>query len=154
MIRYISTFDLLSNDEAKKIVVNEDYTKFYDLLFDIGFDINKEVFWEEAYCRSMISHNIICLGRWVGFERRDSEWLCSEYCTLENRILANGKKDPSLMLELSSMSKTANFTGILLDNIEREVGKGVEIDWSMEEDAIFDLVRCSNKYRKSLGEKM
>ena len=146
-IRWISTFDLLSIPEAKEIVVNNDYFEFYKLLNTIGFDVNKEIEWQEVYSRSLIDHRIICLGRYVGFERLDDEWVNSEYCTFENRLIAAGKRDTGLMLEMSAMSRTSNFTGMLVEHIERELGKGIPLEIADEDDAIFDMVKESNKYR-------
>lgn len=137
-IRYISAFDLLSVEEAKEIVANDDYTKFYDLLFDIGFDINREIEFQEVYCRSLINHNIICLGRWIGFERVDKEWINSEYCTFENKLLY--REDKSMVMELAKMSNVPNFTGMLVEHIEENIGKGIPVSMLDEEDAIIDMM--------------
>lgn len=137
-IRYISVFDLLSVKEAKEIVANDDYTRFYDLLFDIGFDINREIEFQEVYCRSFINHNIICLGRWIGFERVDEEWINSEYCTFENKLLC--REDKSMVMELAKMSNVPNFTGMLIEHIEENIGKGIPVSMLDEEDAIIDMM--------------
>ena len=151
-VRWISGFDLLSFKEAKDIVTSEDYTKFYDLMYDIGFDINKDFEFEEKYCRSMLDHKVICLGRWVGVERIDKEWVGSPYCTLENRIEMAGTRDGSLMLEMSAMCNVPNFTGMLVKSLEDEFGKETEYEFADEEDAIFEMIRESSKYKNNIGE--
>lgn len=139
-IRYISLYDLLSFDESKEIVKNNDFSGFYKLLHDVGFDINSEIEFQDVYCRSMIDHRIICLGRWVGFERSDREWLESEYCTLNNRIMIAGRKDLHLMLEMERMMRTANFTGMIIDHMGGEDSVYVGTD-----DALDDMLEISKK---------
>jgi hypothetical protein len=149
-IRWISAFDLMSNDEAQSLVKDENSLGFYSLLFDIGFDITRDIEWQDVYCRSVVDHNIICYGRWVGFERLDKEWMNSPYCSFENRILSNSKKDRWLVEQLYVMSEESNFTGKLVRQLEETFGRSTEYEKPDEEDAIFSMIRNSNKHKESL----
>lgn len=151
-IRYISMFDLLSNSEAKKIVEDEDSEAFLALLFDIGFDTSRDIEYQEVYSRSMIDHRVICYGRWVGFERTDKWWMQSEYCTFENTLLSYSVKDRWMMEELFVMSERSNFTGKLVQQLEETFGKSKEYEKADDEDAIFELIRTSNKHKDSLKD--
>ena len=117
MIRWISLYDLLSFPESSDIVHNSDFIAFYQLMHDIGFDINEEIEYQDLYVRALVD-NSIQLGRFVGIERKDDEWRDGGYCTFENRLEIAGKKDLSLQRELMKMSIESNFTGQLQQYLE------------------------------------
>jgi hypothetical protein len=118
MHRVISYEDLLSFPESKEILMDGNETRLYGLLYDIGFDINKEVEYQNCLHRPMI-HNLPVEGvRIFGTERTDKEWMKSTYCTMENKLEQTGMKDVALLREMLNMMKVSNFTSEIIDHIK------------------------------------
>lgn len=117
MQRSISMFDLFLSEDSKKIIIEGNEDKLNKLLFEIGFDINKEI--EYDYCNHRpMSTNVPYLGwRLIGTERTDIEWMKSKYCSKENRFEQIGMKDLSLLKEILEMSKEGNFTQMIIEHI-------------------------------------
>ena len=68
MIRWISLYDLMENEEMHEIIKNDDISEFYRVMYDIGFDINHEIDFQLVDCRSMTNPGVITNGRYVGTE--------------------------------------------------------------------------------------
>lgn len=149
-IRYISLYDLLSFKESYDLIMSDNMTEFYDLLWELGFNTNDELEFQEVYCRSRIDHRIICLGRWVGFERTDEEWLNSKYCTMENRVLCAMHRDTELGFDMDRMMRTANFTGRIIEHME-DSGLVATVNYE-DENAIYEMMVESDRI-KQLWEK-
>ena len=117
-MRWVSLYDLVSIPEIKEVILNDDLGTFYEILWEAGFDINKEIEYDPSYCRSMIDHKVICFGRFVASERDDDEWRDSGNMTLETRMRIAGRKDATLLKEMEALSRESNFTGDLCDSLE------------------------------------
>jgi len=118
MQRYISYYDLLSFEESKEILHTGDEGRLYELLFDIGFDINKEITVENLWHRAMGTKKPFLGGRFVGTERTDKEWMACEWCTTENKREQLGILDVSLLRDILEMSKEGNFTAQIIEHIK------------------------------------
>lgn len=123
MYRWLSLFDILSIEEMKEIIVNEDYWSFYEALNQAGFDINKDIDFESCYHRR-VTGEVVYGPRLIGEERLDPEWIGSGHASEEAWKASIGKRDVSLLRELEEMSKESNFTGELIAHLENYWGSG------------------------------
>lgn len=128
MHRAISIIDLLIFDEVKEILKNGDEKAFEELLFEIGFDINKHIHYQICLHRPMsymaADKKPIESARWIGEERRDREWMESEYCTYDNKLELIGITDLGFQKELVGMSQPPNFTAMACNHLKENSLEG------------------------------
>lgn len=125
MHRVVSTFDLLSFDESKKVLSEGSEEDLINLLYELGFSKDHEIEIQECAHRPMVTKAVYNGARFFGRERIDDEWLNSEYCTRENKLELIGVKDTSFLKELLEMSKETNFTAMIVSHIN---GPGLKYD--------------------------
>jgi|SRR5690606_24015844 len=120
MHRALSFYDINKVPEAEEVFVSGDEVKIMNMLFDVGFDIKRPI--EQQYClhRAMTNNQVVEGWRFVGTERKDEEWLRSEYCTRENKLEVVGAKDFHLLKDLIVLDKRPNFTQMIVDHMQGE----------------------------------
>lgn len=119
-VRWVSVFDLLQFERSREAILNDDFTEFYNILYEIGIDIDKEIDVQYVTHRPLSTKTPFTGLRWVGEERRDKEWLESEWCTRENKLELLGAKDVSFLKEIIEMSKLPQFTQRAMDHLKGE----------------------------------
>lgn len=119
--RTISLEDLRTIPEAMEIFLSDDQERFNQMLFEIGFDIERGVEMEVVLHRPMVHSREVMGPRWIGEERSDAEWMASPHCTLENKLVQIGIKDVAFQRELVAMSTAPNYTAMFVDHIKTEV---------------------------------
>lgn len=124
-------WDILSIPAMREVVLNEDYWKFYQALYEAGFDINQDIEFESCYHRRVCGEVVYC-PRVIGFERNDPEWMCSGYATIEAWKIGIGKRDVSLLRQIEDMSRESNFTGELCEYLESYWGEGSDLTRNIE----------------------
>lgn len=129
--KWVSVWDICRIPEAKDIILSDNLSAIYQMLHDIGFDINHQIDVESCYHRT-IYKEIVYAPRFVGFPRLDEEWLNSGYATHEEWKMAVGKRDVSLLKEIELMSRESNFTGELIAHLENYWGGGGEMTRNIE----------------------
>lgn len=120
MIRAISMFDIANDPSGKEILKSGNTEALKQYLFSLGLDIDSLEYREEICHHRPLSMkgNEQWFGvRYVSTERKDAEWLKSEYCTFENKVECCG--DVSLQRELASMSKEGNIFESTVDKAKR-----------------------------------
>lgn len=155
-VRSISLFDACAVKGAREAILQDDLGTFYDMLYHVGFDIDREIEFQDVFCRSMLHPRFITKGRWVSFERRDEDWLNNSLCTLENRLTVVAGKDPSLAKDLEEMSTLPNFMGATLNAMgDLLVEESPEDSYKdTEEDAIDDVLRVSDSVLSVVLERI
>lgn len=129
--KWVSVWDICRVPEAKDILLSDDLTAIYDMLYNIGFDINFQIDVESCYHRT-IYKEIVYAPRFVGFPRLDEEWMNSGYATHEEWKMSLGRKDVSLLREIEDMSRESNFTGELIAHLENYWGTGSDLTRNIE----------------------
>ena len=76
-VRWVSVFDLLQFERSREAILNDDFTEFYNILHEIGIDIDKEIDVQYVTHRPLSTKTPFTGLRWVGEERRDKEWTVS-----------------------------------------------------------------------------
>lgn len=127
MHRCISVIDLLRHKRSRKAIYESDFMEFYNILHEIGFDINKSIEEQNVWHRALHCNKPVLGVRWIGVERTDEEWMSSEYCTRENKMKELGKKDPSLVRELEKMSEIPKFTDRFMEFLSGETESGFKL---------------------------
>lgn len=122
-IRTISLEDIRSVPEAHKVLLSGDETLFKELLFSIGFDVERDIEMEVVTHRPMVHQKEITGPRWIGHERRDDEWMKSKHCTQENRLEKVGTTDLAFQRELVAMGSLPNYTAMIISHIKGAEGK-------------------------------
>ena len=89
------------------------------ILFENGIDTEEPYTVEFSQHRNLCGQIVSC-DRYVGEERCDKAWLKSEACSWENQV---ENCDLALRIELKSMGKQSNNTGMILDSLERHASK-------------------------------
>lgn len=121
MQREISLYDLMEFEKSRKVIVEGDYSGFYDILFELGVDIDEQIDTQDCLHRPLTSGNVVKYGtRWVGVERSDKEWMESEWCTRENKLRVMGRKDPEFVRDLEKMGSYPEFTQRAMDCLKSE----------------------------------
>ncbi|MCK9530414.1 MAG: hypothetical protein M0R77_07625 [Gammaproteobacteria bacterium] len=130
-MKWMSVWDMCRIPEVKDILLADDLTETYNLLYDVGFDINKEIYVESCYHRT-IYKEVVYAPRFVGEERLDDSWINSGYASEEAWKILVGKKDVSLLRLLEEMSKESNFTGEITEHLSNYWGSGSEMTRCIE----------------------
>lgn len=123
MHRTISLEDIRSVPEAYAVFLSGDEAAFNKMLYDVGFDIERDVDLEVVEHRPMVSTQIVLGPRWVGHERRDEEWMSGPHCTWENRLEKIGTTDLGFQKELVAMGNLPNFTAMIISHISESKPK-------------------------------
>lgn len=132
--RHISLVDLMSFEESREIIVNQDLRRFQSLMFNIGFDTGFGISRRECYHIPLTNLNkenkVVWSVRFEGRERCDEKWLNSGYASEYLRDHMVMLRDRQLFVELCRMSQYPNWSGMLLDKKEQyylwEKEEGVE----------------------------
>lgn len=121
MQRAVSVYDLLTFERSREAILNDDYAEFYNILNELGFDIDRDIDIQKCFHRPLTTPNKVKEGaRWVGTERTDQEWVESEYCTEENKLKLLGLKDYAFAKELEMMGSLPQFTQRAMDYLRTE----------------------------------
>lgn len=115
----LSLSDLLLVEGFPEAFGKDDKETIYKILEQNGFDTSMGV--DEVVCthRNLRGNVVDCL-MYQGHERSDSNWLDSGAASWDN-VVANC--DVNLRIDLLSMGKQSNNTGMILDQLERHASK-------------------------------
>ena len=120
--RAISVIDLLSVPEMKEIVMERDVEAFTKAMWDSGFDTQYGLMYQVCWHRTFFDKTPVYTGRFVSEERSDKEWMNSGNASYEKRLEQYGKTDREFQRMLIEMNAYPNFTGIVIDNMEKHSG--------------------------------
>lgn len=115
MHRAVSVYDLMQFEKSREVLLNWDESKFLDILFEIGFDLEREIEKQVVNHRPLTTNKEFFGVRWVGEERKDKDWMESDYCTPDNKLEAIGVIDLELQRELLDMARFPQWTQRAMD---------------------------------------
>lgn len=121
MHRVVSLFDLIQIEKSREAFINNDMTLWYEILHELGFDINRDILEQKCLHRPLSTNEPFFGIRWIGTERKDEEWLSSPYCTRENKLEVIGIKDLEFQKDLLDMSRYPQWTQRAMEHM-KDVG--------------------------------
>lgn len=117
----ISLYDLMQNLQANRAIKEQDTKALESILYSIGFDVALGWSFTESIehrPRSM-KNNSTWFGPMIeGFELSTKEWLSSGWASEE--AIIGYCRDPHLRSELIVLSRQANHTGNLIDDMKKQ----------------------------------
>lgn len=116
MIRSLSLYDIMNDPKGREIVQSGNEQDFKDMLWQLGFDVNKPIERQEVMHRPMSAKtNEPVFGmRFVGTERTDGGWAKS----FDARMEEYRQNDFELYKEMTRMNYHHNHTGVLIEHMQ------------------------------------
>src|SRR5699024_1973400 len=115
--RHISIVDLMHHQKSKQAIVDGDKQEFYNILFQIGFDISRGVESRECLhrplCYKGVDNRVVKSVRWEGWERTDEAWLESPWVSEDMKDQLVVFRDLSLYQEMRGMSKYPKWSAMV-----------------------------------------
>lgn len=115
----LSVSDLLLIKDFQVAFGNDDKQAIEKILFENGMDVTEPYTVEFSKHRNLRGHIVSC-DRYVGEERQDKNWLKGGAASWEAQVEAC---DLDLRIQLKTMGKQSNNTGMILDQLERHASK-------------------------------
>ena len=110
----LSFYVLMQHPEFRKAVEDDDTKAFEKIIHSFGVDTNEPYQIVTCEHRPLPNKSLKWTGpRVEGAERRDQQWLQSEYCSQENKY--DCVSDPTLRAELKSMSRQSSSEKAFVD---------------------------------------
>src|SRR5690606_29211057 len=88
--RVLSWYNVCQFPDVKAVFDSGDKSSIEKLLYDLGFDTDKDIEKQYCYHRPLGTNQVFLTDRWIGSERKDPAWLNSKHCTQENNLEAIG----------------------------------------------------------------